>query len=145
MGNRSRDAEEGYSAEQIVTKQVRAVIAKYFIVLIGVVLFAAVAPAQSPYATSYDSFAWDYPDRWIADFNVVRFEIRIDGWAPSGAGMLALSRVPESYFAPLPALPTGQHLVEVRACNVGVCGAWSSPLLFYFMGVFPPPGVVLPQ
>ncbi len=109
------------------------------IVLIGVVLYTAVARAQSPYATSYSSLAWDYPDKWVADFNVVRFEIRIDGWAPSGAGMLALSGVPESYVAPVPTMPTGQHIVEVRACNIGRCGAWSAPLRFYFMGVFPPP------
>ncbi len=117
----------------------RAKIAKDLIVLIGVVSFAAVAQAQSPYATSYNSFAWDYPDQWIADFDVVRFEIRIDGWAPSDAGISSFSGVPETYVASVPALPTGQHVIEVRACNVSRCGAWSSPLLFYFMGLFPPP------
>ena len=109
------------------------------LVLIGVVSLVPAAQAQSPYATSYSSVAWDYPDPLIADFNVVRFEIRLDGWASGDAGMSPLSGVPESYFARFPTLPTGQHVVEVRACNVSRCGAWSSPLPFYFMGAFPPP------
>ena len=112
--------------------------AKPLIVLIGVVWFAAIARAQSPDTTSHSSFAWDYPDQWIGDFNVVRFEIRIDGWAAFDAGMSALSGFPESYSTPLPAIPIGLHVVEVRACTVNGCGAWSSPLLFRVKGEAPP-------
>ena len=111
---------------------------KYLVVLIGVLSLATVARAQSPQATSDSLLAWDYPDQWVAEFSVMRFELQIDGFFQLSARMSALPEVPETYATAVPALPTGQHVVEVRACNISGCGPWSSALLFYFMGDFPP-------
>lgn len=105
--------------------------------LVGCLLGASVAQAQFPEAPGRPpAFAWDYPDQWVAEFSVSRFEIRIDAWPPARVGVSSRSIQPDSYVTPIPAMPTGQHLVEVRACSPATCGAWSTPLLFVFVPVY---------
>ena len=93
-------------------------------------LMPQIGQAQSPDATILHQFAWDYPDAWIAEFNIVRFEIRIDidSGVAASVGMSNLSDQPGSYTAPVPAMTVGQHLLEVRACSPVTCGVWSGPL-----------------
>ena len=110
-----------------------------FLVLL---LIPQIGHAQSPEATILHQFAWDYPDEWIDDFNIVRFEIRTDGGVAVIVGMSKLSDLPESYAAPVPAMTVGQHLLEVRACSLTTCGLWSGPLLF---GFSPPSGADILQ
>lgn len=101
------------------------------------VLTPQLGQAQSPEATILHQFAWDYPDDWIQEFNIVRFEIRIDAGVAATVGISNLSDQPGSYAAPVPAMTVGQHLLEVRACSLTTCGLWSGPLLF---GFSPPSG-----
>ena len=105
--------------------------------LLVLLLLPQIGYAQSPEATILHKFAWDYPDEWIDDFSIVRFEIRIDGGVAVIVGMSKLSDLPGSYAAPVPAMTVGQHLLEVRACSLTRCGLWSAPLLF---GFSPPSG-----
>ena len=76
------------------------------------------------------ALAWDYPDHQVAEMDIVRFEIRFDGRPPVSVGMSGLPGVTGSYFTPLREMPSGQHVVEVRACASTSCFAWSSPMLF---------------
>ena len=100
--------------------------------LIGFLAFTTDVPAQSPSATQSSLLAWDYPDELLVGSQVVRFELRVDQGVRSEVGLSAIASEPESYFAQVPATTVGQHLLEVRACGAGGCGAWSAPLLFHF-------------
>jgi len=115
----------------------RAQIAKRLTLLVGCVLLASVGQAQSLEASDLPTaFAWDYPDEWVAEFSVERFEIRIDGGTPSREEVSIPSVESEGYLAPIPSLSTGEHLVEVRACNSSTCGEWSTPVRFVFSHLF---------
>ncbi len=120
------------------TRPVNAPIAKCLTLLLGWMLVGSVGQAQFHAPILEHKFAWDYPDLWVGELNVTRFEIRVDGGPSSSVGMSILSREAQSYSTPLPDMPIGQHLLEVRACGPTMCGAWSEPMLF----VFSPPFVV---
>ena len=77
-------------------------------------------------------FAWDYPVTVGASADNVRFEIRIDSGPPSRVEASVLPGQSENYFTRVPTMPVGQHLVEIRACNLRGCSRWSSPLVFSF-------------
>ena len=93
-----------------------------------------IGQAQSPEATIFDQFAWDYPDELIEEFGIVWFEIRIDGNTAASVGKSSLPGQPGSYVAPVPHMTVGQHLLEVRACTLVSCGTWSAPFLFAHSG-----------
>ncbi len=103
---------------------------KCLVVVVGLELVASISSAQS--------LAWDYPDWQVGEMEIVRFEVRLDGRTPVSAGTSGLSGVEDSYFTPLAAqkftakkgMPSGQHVVEVRACNSTTCSEWSTPLVF---------------
>lgn len=101
-------------------------------------LIGSLGQAQFYDPTLGRAFAWSYPDQLVWEFDVVRFEIRIDEGSPFPAGMSAVTGEAGSYSTSLPAMPTGRHELQVRACNSTTCGGWSEPLHF----VFSPPFVV---
>ena len=116
-------------------------IAKCLALLLGCMLVGGVAQAQVPPPTLGHAFAWNYLDQSVVEFNVVRFEIRVDEGSPASAGMSVLSGESQGYTTPLPVMPIGHHSLEVRACSSTTCGAWSQPLTF----IFSPPFVVQTQ
>ena len=109
--------------------------------LLGCMLVGSAAQAQFYEPTLGHAFAWNYPDQSVEEFNVVRFELRIDEGPPSSVGMSVLPGELQTYITPLPVMPIGQHVLQVRACSSTTCGAWSEPLTF----VFSPPFVVETQ
>ena len=113
-------------------------IAKCLALLVGFMLAGSVAQAQFYLPTLRHAFAWNYPDQSVGEFNVVRFEIRVDEGPPSSAGMSMLSGESQSYTTPLPVMAIGHHSIEVRACSSTTCGTWSQPLAF----IISPPFVV---
>ena len=124
---------EQFGSEVLVSRGVvGAQRVRVLVVLIAAASIAGVAEAQSPEATVLRAFAWTYPGQGVTDFDVAGFQIRIDGENLSPGGMSILEDEPESYFTPVLPMPVGQHLLEVRACNDTISGAWSAPLLFAF-------------
>ena len=99
--------------------------------LVGIVLLTGVGHAQWPEATIRDMFAWDYP-AGVVGANAVWFELQIDGRNLTRVEVSVLPSQPESYFTRVPPMPVGQHLVEIRACNLSGCSGWSSPIVFSF-------------
>ena len=97
----------------------------------GSVLVTGVGHAQWPEATVRHMFAWEYRTSEVTGADVV-YETRIDGGAPLRVEILTLSGQSGSYFMRVPTMPVGQHVLEVRACNVSGCSGWSSPLVFSF-------------
>ena len=105
-------------------------LARCLVLVVGFQLVASVSSAQS--------LAWDYPDHQVAEMQVVRFEVRFDGRTPVSVGMPGFPGVGQSYVTPLAVqkfvakkeMPSGQHVVEVRACNSTTCSEWSTPLVF---------------
>ena len=103
---------------------------KCLVVVVGFELVASVSSAQS--------LAWDYSDQQVAEAQIVRFEVRLDGRTPVSVGMSGLPGVGQSYVTPLAVqkfvakkeMPSGQHVVEVRACSSTTCSEWSTPLVF---------------
>jgi len=117
----------------------------YFYAMYGV------AHAQ-PIATSDQSLAWDYSDQIINSFNVVGFDVMYDEDTNNPQNIIDAGRKRlgslESYFDPFPALNTGTHVANVRACNMDSstpparqCGVWSIGFNFR-MGVFDAPSNV---
>ena len=120
------------------TRPATASTARYLALLVGCLLVGGVGQAQVDEPNLEQAFAWDYSDQHFGEFNVVRFEVRIDAGPPSAVGIPILPGESQSYSAPIPVMPIGQHALEVRACSSTTCGAWSEPMLF----VFSPPFVV---
>lgn len=102
-----------------------------------VALVPSVAAAQPPLATADQSFAWTYLDSDVALGAVVRFELRLDAEAFADVMMVPYTEngATEEYQAPIPATTTGNHTVEVRACNTSICGASTS--FAFTLGVVP--------
>lgn len=82
--------------------QGRRRVARYLVLLVGCLSFASGAHAQSSETTH--SFAWSYPDQWIAQFGVVEFEIRINEGGAHSGGMSALATESQSYSTPIPSV-----------------------------------------
>lgn len=94
------------------------------------------AAAQPPVAVAGQSFAWDYLDADVASGAVVRFEIRIDqdDATLTDAGMSRIGTA-ESYSTPIPALTSGDHTWDVRACSAVLCSDPTPPFAFAFAAV----------
>lgn len=126
--------------------------------LLAVVLAALVCArpvaAQTPVAGPLDSVRFDYVDVDLTTYQVIRFELCVDGQT-SGcvqAEPAAATFVPtadqggapaagaHAYKLKIPALTAGSHSLVIRACNASVCTD-STPLAFTF-AIVPPAATV---
>jgi hypothetical protein len=93
----------------------------------------AAIEAQQPVLSPGQIFAFDYYKDDLTTWAITRFERRMDGagsWTiinlstgvenpPTGTP----PRITITYMNPPPALTTGAHTVEFRACNASACSA----------------------
>ena len=119
-------------------RPVKAQTATCLVLLLGCMFVARVEQAQFYSPALGHAFAWDYSDQSVREFNVVRFELRVDDGPPFSVGMPTALDGSQSYSTPLPVMSIGQHVLEVRACSSTTCGAWSEALHF----AYSPPFVV---
>ena len=107
--------------------------------VLAAVLLLAAAPAfaQPPIVNATQSFAWNYPDTSVASGSVVRFELQIDGSGWADVEMVLDPNRAESYMTPIPALTSGPHTYEIRACNTVLCGGPSVPPFDFVFGAVP--------
>lgn len=127
--------------------------------LIGVALALLVgagpAAAQTPpTAGPLDSVRFDYRDADLSTYQVIRFELCVDGQAsgcvqsdPAAARFTpstdqggAPAAGESAYKIQIPALTAGNHSLIIRACNASVCTD-STPLPFTF-AIVPPAATV---
>ena len=104
--------------------------------LLFVLALPGLVSAQT--ATPGQSLAWDFPTA-SAEL-VTRFEVNYDGTGYVSVGLVPHPTTANQFYAPIPALVTGQHTVLVRACNAAGCGPDSA--LFTFPMVAGAPSAV---
>jgi hypothetical protein len=85
-------------------------------------------------------FAWDYSVADLTSYQVVRFERRLDGtgsWTSVGlpTGEPSTDGLRKTFRSSPPAIVSGNHTIEFRACNASICG---SPLAMAFIAKLEP-------
>lgn len=105
---------------------------KVFVRSVIALVFCLVAvPAFAQTATPNQSLSWEAPS--ASAEMVTRFEVKYDNGSYTDVGMVPVPGQPNRYYAPLPALITGQHTVVVRGCNAAGCGPDSTPTFTFTM------------
>ena len=103
-------------------------------VFAAAVLFGSILAAQT--AIPGQSLAWSFPTA-SAEL-VTRFEVNYDNTGYVSAGFTAHPTTANQFYATIPALTTGQHSVQIRACNAAGCGPdMTTPFTFSMVAGVP--------
>ena len=93
-----------------------------------------VEASQAPLLGPSDAFGVDYPDAWLTEQAINRFEVQYDGGQWTSVGMppvyAAVNGIATYAVTPAMPMPQGNHTVSFRACNAGACSRSTSPFAF---------------
>ena len=88
--------------------------------------------AQTPTLGPYDAIGVDYPDAWLTEQAIARFEVQYNGgqWTSVGIPPVYAASDGVTTYSVRPRMSVGNHAVSFRVCNAGACSTSTSPFPF---------------